>query len=151
MSGLIKQKNMIASFHKYWNDQLPLTIKTIYPGMKFDTASLSEWLELWVEPHSRPLQRIVSKPEFKVSVTIHCFVTPGNNRARIHEISDAIRGILSQKTIEILDYDLSGNPVTGYLRFQEEVVQNQTRKISTQFHTSIQHLVLKCKGLAQSI
>ncbi len=151
MSGLLKQKNIIASIQKFWNDQNPLSITTVYPGMKTDTTHLSEWLELWVEPNTRPVQRSVDYPELKVTVTVHCFVTPGDNRARIHEIADVIRGMISQKTIEILDYDLSGNPVTGYLRLQEEVIRNRTRKISTQFHISMQHLVLKCDGLAQSI
>lgn len=151
MPSQLTHESIASSLFTHWADQFPLSVTTIYPGTKVDTTGLNEWLELSIEEWFRRPQRSGGKQVIDVSVVVHCFVKQGLDKSRLHELADAARSTISQKTIAIRDYDMSGTPVLGYLNMVEPNTRDRTRDAANALRHTMQHLEIRCLGFAQQI
>ncbi len=149
MSSQFKQELITASLFSYFRDEFPLVVTIAYPGVRIDTAELDEWLELSIAEWTRRPQRSGGLKQIGLSLTVHCFVKQNLDKSRIHELADAVRETISQKTVPLRDYDVSGTPVIGYGTLREPETRDLTRfDVNAQRH-AMQHLVITCAGVAQ--
>ena len=151
MSNHLKHEQITGSVLTHWSDQFPLSVTTIYPGTKIDTADLDEWLDLRIDMWLQRPQRSTAKQVLDVTVILEAFVKQGLDKSRIQELADATRSTISQQTIPIRDYETSGTPVTGYLSFFESETRDLSRNDTNTLRNSMQHLRIICPGIAQQI
>jgi|GEM_PF-4591967 len=139
-----------ANLFKHWSDSFPLAVTTVYPGMNVDNSSSSEWIEIAVENWSRKPQRTAGKQFLELVVVVHCFVKAGTDKGRILELADATRSTISQKTISLKDFDLSGEPTVGYLRLHETETRDRFLGLPSTHDQTLQHVSMSTKGFAHS-
>lgn len=151
MPAQFKQELIAASLFSFWNDQFPLVVTTIYPGTKFDTAALNEWLDVSIDSWSRRPQRAGAFARIDLSLVVHVFVEQGLDKSRIYELADAVHSTISQTTIPLRDYDLSGTPVIGHATMSEPETRDLTRKDADALRHAMQHIVITCSGVAQQV
>jgi hypothetical protein len=151
MAGAFTQEGVSGSLYSFWADQFPLSVSTVYPGTRIDTAEIDEWIELWVDAWSRRPQRASSRQLIELSLTAHCFVKQGTDKSRVHALADAARATLSQATVAVRDYETSGTPVVGYAKLFETETRDLTRNNFASLQHSMQHLMVACRGIAQEL
>ena len=147
----LRQEVIAGSVFAYWADQFPLEVSTVYPGTTLETSALEEWLEIWIDAWSRRPQRDSDALLLELSLTVHCFVKPGPDKGRVHELADAARGTLSRKTIEVRDHEQSGSPLVGYALVFEPETRELTRNHAGGLQSGLQHLVVSWRGIAQEM
>lgn len=151
MPDEFRQESITAGLLSYWRDEFPLAVTTAYPGTRIDTAELDEWLELSIDVWSRRPQRAGALQRIDLSLSVHCFVKQGLDKFRVHELADAVRGTLSQKTVPLRDYDASGTPVIGYATLREPETRDLTRSDADSLKHAMQHFLVTCAGAAQQV
>ena len=149
MTTVLSQEAISASLLSYWSDQFGSGVTTIYPGMKTDTAGLSEWVEIWVDSWSRRPQRIGGIPLMDVTATVHCFVKTGTDSGRIHELTDIARSLFAQESVPLIDFTQSGEPNIGVIRLKEPETRNLTRNQSGSLEVVLHHTAVIVRGRAQ--
>lgn len=148
MSSQLQHEQVAAGLFTWWNDNFPLSVATVYPGMRIDTNDLSEWLEMWIDTWSRRPQR--PSPEWMdIAIAVHCFVRPSTDKSRILELVNATCSTLSQQTVPIQDFELSGLPVVGYTMLFEAESRDLTRNHLNRLQHPLQHYVVSLRGIAQ--
>ena len=150
MVAVLSHDAISASLLSFWNNQFPGGVVTVYPGMKVNTTDLTEWVELWIDSWSRKPQRIGGCSLNDVSVTVHSFVRASSQSGRIHELTDSIRSVFSQETIELKDYSLSAEPLIGSIHMKEPETRNLTKNTLDQRQVVLHHTVVVFRGFAQS-
>ena len=147
----LRQEVIAGSVFAYWADQFPLEVSTVYPGTALETSALDEWLEIWIDAWSLRPQRHADAVLLDLSLTVHCFVKPGLDKGRAHELADAARGTLSRTTIELRDHEQSGLPLVGYALVFEPETRALTRNHAGELQSGLQHLVVSWRGIAQGV
>ena len=150
MATSLSHESISASLLKFWSDQFSSGVTTIYPGMKVNTIELTEWVEVWVDSWSRKPQRIGGISLIDVTVSIHCFVKSGSDTGRIHELTDAVRAVFSQETVDLHDFEQSGEPQLGTIRIKEPETRNLTKHNLESQQTILHHTVVLFRGFAQA-
>ena len=145
------QEDVGASLFAYWADELPISVSTVYPGTRLNTAVLDEWIELWIDAWSRKPQRATSRQLIDLSISAHCFAKQGTDKSRVHELADGARATLSQQTVAVRDFDFSGTPIVGYAKLFETETRDLTRSNLSSGEHSLQHLLVSCRGIAQEL
>lgn len=145
------QQQITASLLTWFRDQYPLTTTIAYPNVRIDTTTLDDWLELSLAQWSRRPQRSSSLKQISLSLTIHCFAKQKLDKSRIHQLTDAVRQTISQKTVPLRDYDTSGTPVIGYATLHEPEIRDLTRPDTDTQRHHLQHTVITTPGTAQQI
>lgn len=151
MPSQFKQELITASLFSYFRDQFPLVVTITYPGVRIDTSALDEWLELSITEWTRRPQRRGGLKQIGLSLIVHCFVKQNLDKSRIHELADAARETISQKTVTLRDYDVSGTPIIGYGTLREPETRDLTRRDIDAHRHAMQHVVITCAGTAQQI
>lgn len=149
MTEILSQEAISASLLSYWSGRFGGGVTTIYPGMKVDTAGLSEWAEIWVDSWSRRPQRIGGIPLIDVAATVHCFVKAGTDSGRIQELTDAVRSVFAQESVPLKDFSQSGEPDIGIIRLKEPETRNLTRNHSGSLQVVLHHTAVIVRGTAQ--
>ena len=150
MTVVLSQEAISASLLFYWKTQFGESVTTIYPGMKVDTTSLSEWVEIWVDSWSRRPQRIGGIPLIDVTVTVHCFVKSGQESGRIQQLTDSIRSVFAQETIALINFHQSDEPQMGLIRLKEPETRNLTRNQAGALQVVLHHTAIIVRGSAQA-
>lgn len=149
MTAVLSQEAISASLLSYWSTQFGSSVTTIYPGMKVDTADLTEWVEIWVDSWSRRPQRIGGIPLIDVTATVHCFVKAGSDSGRIQELTDVVRSVFAQESVPLKDFTQSGAPEIGVIRLKEPETRNLTRNHSGSLQVVLHHTAVIVRGTAQ--
>ncbi len=149
MPSQFKQELITASLFSYFQDQFPLVVTIAYPGVRIDTAELDEWLELSITEWTHRPQRRGGLKQIGLLLTVNCFVKQNVDKSRIHELADAVVATISQKTVPLRDYDVSGTPIIGYGTLREPETRDQTRRDADAQRHAMQHVVVICPGIAQ--
>ena len=139
-----------ANLFQHWDNQFPLALTTVYPGMNVDNSSLTEWIEIAVDHWVRKPQRSADKQFLELVVVVHSFVKAGTDKGRILELADATRSTLEQQTITLNDFDLSGEPTVGYLRLFEMETRDRFLGQPASHDQTLQHVAMSTKGIAHS-
>lgn len=150
-ASTLGQQTLLAAVFRHWDEQFPGTIPTIYPGTNRDTYADPEWVELWVSPWSRPPQRPATGTQLDVMLTVHCFVRDRTDPGRIARLADAVRGALELQSLPVLSLETSEGAEIGRLVLKEAIVRSLTRSDGTAPAEDLQHWVVTCPGLAQSL
>lgn len=145
----LTHEQIASSVFVHWADQFPLTVATVYPGTQIDTNEVTEWLEIWINAWSRRPQRISNRQLLDVVVEVHCFVKRQQDKSRVHELVDAARNTLSQVTLPVRDFETSGSPIEGYAKLFEPEVHDLTRSEVGKLEHTMQHHVVRCRGIVQ--
>lgn len=147
----LTQEQIAASIFTHWSAQYPLAVTTVYPGMKVETTSLGDWLELRIDTWSKPPQRAAANQLLELALTVECFVKPGLHKGRIHVLADRAKSTIAQQAITVHDYETAGDPVIGCVRFFEAEVLDLSRHEASTLQHALQHQRLVCPGVAEPI
>lgn len=150
MVTALSHESISASLLKFWSDQFSAGVTTVYPGMKVNTTDLTEWVEVWIDSWSRKPQRIGGISLIDVTVSVHCFVKSGTDTGRIHELTDAARSVFSQESVELHDFEQSGEPQIGTIRIKEPETRNLTKHNLESQQLVLHHTVVLFRGFAQA-
>ncbi|MBD3673491.1 MAG: hypothetical protein HUJ26_08185 [Planctomycetaceae bacterium] len=150
MTEVLSQEAIAASLLSFWKSRFDGSVTTIYPGMKVDTTSLSEWVEIWVDSWSRRPQRLGGIPYLDVTATVHCFVKSGQESGRIQAITDSVRTVFAQESIPLKDYSESAVPTIGLIRLKEPETRNLTRHQTGSLQIVLHHTAVIVRGAAQA-
>ncbi len=140
-----------ATVFRHWAEGLGETTPTLFPGLRGDTSSWSEWYEIWVDQWSARPQRQHAPELSDVRVTVHAFVKAGNDLGRIQELMRQAQTLLNGRTLAIVDPEQSGAPILGYLKLREPDVKELTRMDADASRHGLQHHVAQWRGIAQCI
>ncbi len=137
-----------SAIYRVWNDGIADAVPTLYPGLRGDTSLWTEWYELWVD-HWSPRRQRAQAPELcDLRVTVHAFVKAAPSKARISELIEQARSLLTGQTISIPDPETS-DAVLGYIRLGDAQVKELTRSDADASRHGLQHHVAFWDGLAQ--
>jgi len=150
MTEVLSQAEISASLLTYWKQQFGEEVTTIYPGMKVDTTSLSEWVEIWVDSWSRRPQRLGGIPYLDVTTTVHCFVKAGQQSGRIQTLTDSVRSLFAQESIPLKEFSESAEPTIGWIRLKEPETRNLTRNQIGTLQVVLHHTAVIVRGSAQA-
>jgi len=150
MTVVLSQEAISASLLSFWKTQFGESVTTIYPGMKVDTTSLTEWVEIWVDSWSRRPQRLGGIPLIDVTVSVHCFVKAGSESGRIQQLTDSIRTVFAQETIPLIDETVSDDSSIGFIRLKEPETRNLTRAQTGTLQVALHHMAIIVRGSAQA-
>lgn len=140
-----------GSVFRRWSEVLGPGLMTIFPGLVADTAPLTEWFELWIETWERRPQRGGSPELCDVRITAHAFVRPSDHPARIQVLAELARTALDGQTLAVVDPELSGRPVLGYLKLGLADSRDLTRLDRDAGAHGLHHQLLVWHGLAQRV
>lgn len=150
MTDVLSQEAISASLLSFWSSEFGGSVTTVYPGMKVDTTSLSEWVEIWVDSWSRRPQRLGGIPYLDVTATVHCFVKAGQESGRIQAITDAVRSVFAQESIPLKNFSESAEPTIGWIRLKEPETRNLTRHQAGSLQVVLHHTAVIVRGAAQA-
>ena len=146
----LTQNQLTGSVFSYWRDLFSPEVKTVFPGMQIDTAKENKWVELWMQSTLRKPQRVTSQKLHDVSILVHCFSHAGNERSHINQLAETSLELLSQQILVIRDFEQAGVPIVGYLKLYEAESRILTRN-RLEKESGLQHIVVTCDGIAQSL
>ncbi len=150
MTGFLPHHAITASLFQFWSDRFNSGTTTVYPGMKVDTVSLSEWVELWVDAWSRRPQRSAGTPFVELTVTVHCFVRSGPDAGRLHALTDLVRATFAQAVVPLIDFTVSDTPEIGTIRLKEAETRNLTRRDTGTLQVVLHHTAVVIRGVVQA-
>lgn len=122
-----------------------------WPDVDFDTENHTNWVQIRLLGFTAAPTRKGTRDE-AWTLDANCFAEVGRSGTHgIHkhwEIADAVITAVNQETIDLKDYDQSGDPVIDHLRFQESDITPVPRQgardtdlqnvaqlnVSTEFH-----------------
>ncbi len=139
-----------ATVFRCWADGLSEPILTIYPGLRVETAHVTEWYEIWVDQWSPRAQRQRSPELCDLRVTVHAFVKATTDKSRIQQLMDHARTVLTGQTLAILDPDDS-DTVLGYIKLGEADIKELTRMDADAHRHGLQHQAALWRGIGQRV
>lgn len=139
-----------STVFRCWADGLAEPILTIYPGLRVDTANVTEWYELWIDQWSPRAQRQRAPELCDVRVTVHAFVKSTTDKSRVQQLMDQARTILTGRTIAMTDPDDSSS-VLGYIKLGEADIKELTRMDADAQRHGLQHQTALWRGIGQRI
>ena len=125
-AGVFSEKAIHSSVMQYVVDNYS-TATVNYDEEPFDFGAASEAVEVDVLVSDSPVRRKGGKEIQSVTITVYCWAKKGTNLYRVEELTDSVVSLLDQATIDIRDYDSSGDPVVGWLKLREAAVTDITR------------------------
>jgi len=138
-----------ASVAAHWGAEF--AHPTLYGGERRDPGGWPGWAEFWAHAFPSGAQRRSGPPQIGLLVTVHLLARPGSDAGWIHDLADEGRRALSQRAIDVVDFEASGHPRIGVLRLGEVDVQDWSRGEAGERGTGLRHLVLTCRGAATGI
>lgn len=129
---------------------LPEPTPTLYPGTTGDTAHWSEWYEVWVDQQSPRVQRRGAPELCDLRVTVHVYVKPTLEKARVAQLAASAQQILNGQTIAIQEFSASDS-LLGYIKLGIGQVRELTRLDADAQRHGLQHQVIVWTGLAQRL
>jgi hypothetical protein len=145
---MLKLEHITARVFTHWRDVFPLSVRTVYPGMRVDAVDLDEWVELWVDAWRKPVRRGIASDELDVSITVHCFSRHATDKGAVQRLVDAVRGTLGGAFIVVRDFLESGEPVVGWLMVLEPEARELTRVHAEELRGALHHVVVTFEGRA---
>lgn len=122
-------KNVSISVFDYLSTQLSGTASIDFPGVPFESAGLEQWFQpRLLGPTTQPSRRN-DRTEF-YTLNVNCFArtgrdVDGNQKATVWahlDLAGEARDAFHQADVPVKDWDAGGDPVIGYLRFEEAEV-----------------------------
>lgn len=122
-------KNVRISVLKHFNTNLSGSSTVDWPGMDTDTKGLDEWLEPRILNGVPAPSRSGERNE-AWQLSVNCYARTGQDSdgsqiSTIHrpwELADDVRDVFHQATIDLQNWSADGDPVIGYLRFEEAAI-----------------------------
>lgn len=145
---VVNSKNIVSSVSAFWRQRMPIPVTTLYPGLRLNTASLPEWIELSFPMFRESKSRTGDAALCELAVTANCFAKSSNDKGRIHTIVDACRNTLRHQLIFIRDHDAIGAPAIGYVRFFEANLRFENASDDEVVH-AIDSASVTFQGIAQ--
>lgn len=148
---LLPPERISSAVFRHWAETLGEGVRTIYPGLRIETASLSEWFEIWVD-HWTPRAQRQQAPELcDVRVTVHAFVKATTEKDRVQALMGQARLALSGRTLPIADPETSDAPPLGYVKLGTADIKELTRLDADARRHGLQHHVGLWHGIAQRV
>ena len=147
---MVTAEAITRSLHDHWSVGFTAST-TAYPGQQLETSALADWVELWVEMWDEAIRRDVAPCAVDVAVTVHCFSRSVSAVTRGQRLADAARSVLSHQTIEVRDFEMSGEPLLGHVRLREAETRDLTRRDGDENRGVLQHVVVVVGGRADSL
>lgn len=148
---MVKQQAITSSLMKFWQDQMTVSVTTIYPGMQVDTSSLSAWYEWRAEVWQRIVQRQQQKQLLRLNIQVHLYARETVSGMGPHELSDEARGIYTQTTVPVYDYEESGTPLIGQAMLYEPEIRELSRSDLNHGRHALRHQLIQWNGIVQEI
>lgn len=142
---------LVTSLAAHAAGELPSELIVLWPGMTLDTDGLSEWVEVWCDAVDGLAQRDRPPEQRDVTATVHVFVRPSSNTARVQAVAELVRGAFSGRVIAVQDGSTSPAEKIGVLRTREADVRDLTRLHAEEQRRPLRHVVVLVRGVVQSV
>jgi len=142
--GSFNELTIQESVMTYFDDNFSLTGKTEYDNEIFDIDSVTEAVQIDIDPFDDAVVRKLNKRELDIIVRLKVWVKRSTNNYRMFEILTELDILFNRVTIAVRDYDVSGDPRVGWVRFDESDMKDQSPS-----NTNIDCYLLTFAGHAQ--
>jgi hypothetical protein len=147
---MITLEQLVTSLQSHVASELPEEVPLVLPGIVLDAETTPEWIEFSWDAVSGVVQRESPAEVRDVSVTLQVFVRASKQTARVQALAEIARGVFSGRTIEVIDYTDSAEPVVGAVRFREADVRDLTRVHAAHQRRALRQVVVTVNGTAQA-
>lgn len=142
--GAFNELTVHQSVMTYYDDNFSLTDKTEFDNEQFDIDSVVEAVQFDLMMYDDSVVRKLNKREIDATVRFKVWVKRGTNNYRIFDILNELDTLFNRVTIAVRDYDASGDPRVGWIRFDEPDMKDQSPS-----NTNIDCYLLTFAGHAQ--
>jgi hypothetical protein len=147
---MIGMDRLIKELQRHVTLELPEGVPLVLPGLMVDAETTPEWVEFSCDAINGLAQRTSPAELREVVITLQVFVRASKQTVRVQALAEAVRGIVSRRVVDIVNRDLSEEPVVGAVRFREADVRDLTRAHGELQRRALRHAVVTARGLVQA-